>query len=146
MSIAPRLRSLVATLLLALIVGGCGIQSAFDIENGQCFDGGEADSEVMTVTQRDCAEPHEKEVFAVFDYPNPPNDYPGDQAIEDAVFARCVPEFKSFVGTDWESSELDFFYLVPTAETWGRGDREIVCAVIHPNDEKLTGSMRGSNR
>ena len=143
-SVAVRIALAAAVLAIAAV--GCGVQSAFDLELGQCFDGGTTEQEVFTVTSKRCDEPHEKEVFVVFDYPNGPQEFPGEDAIDDVVYGRCVPEFRAFVGKDWEASQLDFWYLVPTEETWGNGDREIVCAVVDGSDQKLTGSMRGANR
>ena len=139
-------RGALAVVALALAGAGCGMQSAFDLEVGQCFDSSPDETEVSSVTSKPCDEAHDQEVFAVFDYPNPPEDFPGDDAVSDVAEDRCTNEFAAFVGRDYASSELEYYYLVPSDDTWSEGDREIVCTVIDPNGEKLTGSMRGADR
>jgi hypothetical protein len=140
-------RGAVATSLFALLLLGCGLQSAFDLEVGQCFDSPTEETEISSVSSKPCDEPHDQEVFAVFDYPDAPDEFPGDDAISDVAEARCSNEFLAFVGTDVDSSELEYYYLVPSQGTWEEDDdREIVCTVIAEEAEKLTGSMRGVNR
>ena len=139
-------RRLAALVVAALVlVAACGTQSAFDLEVGQCYDSPTEETEVSTVTSKSCDEPHDQEVFAVFDYPESGDEFPGDEALQDLALERCETEFEAFVGNDYDESALDFYYLVPSEDTWGDGDREIVCAAIDPNG-KLTGSVRGSGR
>jgi hypothetical protein len=58
---------------------------------------------------------------------------------------RCLEEFEAYVGIPYEDSVLEFdAYLYPTAETWGAGDREIVCAAYNLDLTPLTGSVKGS--
>ncbi len=142
---APHRLAALAIAALALIAAACNTQSAFDLEVGQCYDSPTEETEVSTVSSKPCDEPHDQEVYAVFDYPNPPEDFPGESAMEDVAVDRCTAEFEPFVGTDYDSSQFDFYYLVPSDETWADGDREVVCSVFDP-DGKLTGSVRGSGR
>lgn len=59
---------------------------------------------------------------------------------------RCYDEFEPYVGMDYESSEYDFGWFVPTAQSWSNDDRTINC-VLYLNDGGVsTGSARGSGR
>jgi hypothetical protein len=120
---------------------------ATELEVGDCFDGASEGETVVSVTPVECDKPHDKEVFAVFDYPSSPSDYPGDDAILAEAEEGCIPAFGSYVGKDFEASTLEVLYLTPTTDTWRQGDKEITCTLLAPNPgEKLTGSMRGSGR
>jgi hypothetical protein len=145
----PRRRRRSALLGIAagifLFLGAC--TAATDLEVGACFDGAVEGETVRSVTPVECDKPHDKEVFAVFDYPSPPADYPGDDAIIAEAEERCIAAFGSYVGKDFEASTLEVLYLTPTQDTWRQGDKEITCTLLGPNEgEKLTGSMRGSGR
>jgi hypothetical protein len=57
--------------------------SAGDLRVGDCFDvpGG---NQIEDVQHKPCNQPHTGEVIAVFDYPNPPEQWPGETAFETA--------------------------------------------------------------
>jgi hypothetical protein len=132
-------------LLAALVFAAC--TPATQLEVGDCFDGAVEGETVVSVTPVDCDQPHDKEVFAVFDYPDAPDAYPGDEAVRAEAEEGCIPAFRSYVGKEFETSTLNVLYLTPTADTWRQGDKEITCTLLAPNEgEKLTGSMRGTGR
>jgi hypothetical protein len=119
--------------------------SVFDLETGDCFDSA-AERTVEEVERIDCAAPHTYEVFAVVEHPGGADDlYPGDEAIASFAGVQCRAEFETFIGLDYDSSELSIFYLHPSAETWATGDREVLCTVFS-EDGPLEGSMEGANR
>ncbi len=115
-----------------------------DIREGQCFNGG-GEEEVAEVQDVPCEEPHDSEVYAVFDYPAQEDDYPGNDVLRDYGDAECRDRFDDFVGIDYEQSELVMGTLWPSTDTWAMGDRAIVCTVS-AEEEQLTGSMKGSRR
>ena len=44
----------------------------------------------------------------------------------------CLGRFESFVGRDYETSELDIFTMYPTSESWAQKDREGgLCGLQH---------------
>ena len=92
-----------------------------------------------------CSQPHDNEVYAVFDVSL--SSYPSS---EDAMFEhaldRCLNRFEGFVGREYETSELDILTLYPTPESWRQNDREVVCAVYDMNETQLVGSARDSGR
>jgi hypothetical protein len=127
------------------IVDG-GDVSAFDIRLGDCFDDAgvfsEGDSEVSKVPAVPCAEPHDNEVYAVFDVSL--TSFPEGDEMSNLAFDSCLERFQPFVGKDYESSSLDIATLYPSRESWDRqNDREVVCVVFDVNANKLTGSVKG---
>jgi hypothetical protein len=120
-------------------------QSVMSIEVGLCFDDEGAEDEVSSVPDRECDEPHDNEVFAIYDLPS--GDYPGDQEVQSMAQEYCVGSaFTSYVGIEYADSDLDVFTLTPTAEGWEQGDQEVICALYALNRSKLDASMKGSNR
>ncbi len=120
-------------------------QSVFDLEVGSCYDlpSGDVVEEVRVV---DCDEPHDQEVIALVQYPaGPGEEFPGSEEIGAFADDECTSQFEQYVGVPYAESELLGFALMPTAETWPVGDREIVCAV-YLEDEQLDGSVAGAER
>ena len=121
---------------------------AFDIRVGDCFNDSSSAStdeyeEVSSVGAVPCSEPHDNEVYAVFDLSL--DEFPGRDEISNLAVEECVQRFEGFVGRDYQSSSLDVNPLYPTIEGWtAMGDREIVCSVYDMEFNKLTGSARGT--
>ncbi len=117
--------------------------SVFDLEQGQCFM--EATGEIVDeVEVVGCTSPHDYEIYHVVNHPAGPSDaWIGDAEMSDFVDAECKGSFEGFVGLDYESSSLFIYFLAPTENTWGGGDREVICSLYLP-DEQLTESMEGS--
>ena len=91
---------------------------------GDCFVKPEAQPS-FAVSVLPCTEPHDSEVYAVFDAPA--SDYPGDAEIESIGRDRCVAEFAEYVGLSFEQSRLDAYSFKPSAQSWASGDRRFVC-------------------
>lgn len=118
----------------------------FQIRIGDCFNDGPPQSEnaeVTNVAGTPCSEPHDNEVYAVFDIDL--LSYPGSEEMGDRATAACLERFEAFVDKTYETSVLAILPMYPTSESWTRrNDREVVCAVYHMELQKLVGSMRGS--
>ncbi len=129
------------------IVSG-GNLGAFTIQMGDCFDntsalGQEEGGEVSSLPGVPCSEPHDNEVYAVFDVDLA--SFPGDDQMGELAFEQCLERFPSFVGLEYESSALDITALYPSTESWRmQDDREVVCAVYDMNGGKLTGTAKDS--
>ncbi len=126
------------------IVDG-GHVDAFKIRVGDCFDdsSSEAGSELVSdLPGVPCAEPHDNEVFAIFDVDV--EKFPGDQQMAQVAFDACRERFATFAGIDYDSSTLDIMTLHPSVNSWQhQNDREVVCAVYDMETKKLTGSVKG---
>ena len=153
-----------ALLVLALAATGCGSSEPeaqrdeagavategavdpFDVELGDCVaqpvTTTEEVEEVESVKAVPCGEPHDGEVYAVFDLPD--GDFPGDEEVAAAGEERCVKDFETFVGKPYEDSMYDITSLFPTRESWeSNDDREYVCIVVAPEGQKATGTLKG---
>jgi hypothetical protein len=120
-----------------------GDLSAVDLRVGDCFDLKDPSAEeIGDVTALPCTTEHEYELF--FTGTMPEGSFPSDAGFEDWLNVNCVPAFGSYVGLAYESSELEIFWLQPTSEAWGQGDRSVQCAVYHPRIHRLTESLKGS--
>jgi hypothetical protein len=135
-----RIRLLV---LAGLLMAGCGGE-VFTLDVGTCFDDTD-ETEISSVPEVDCSDPHDNEVFAVLEYSGS-DTYPGSEAMNDAAQDLCIDAFEEYVGLPYEESEFEVFPITPTEGSWDGGDREIICALYNLDFSKLTGSMRGAAR
>lgn len=143
-----RRRSATVLAALTLLLAACGSSEpagdVFSLAVGDCFDDPEAGTQVSSVPLIDCSEPHDNQVFAVFDLPDGP--FPGDAAVQETADLGCMERFESYVGTQYAVSALFLSSLSPTQGSWNdRDDREVICFLWEP-DAKLVGSQRGSGR
>ena len=91
-----------------------------------------------------CTDPHDNEVYALVDLDL--SSYPGQEQISDLAAIACLDRFQDFVGREYETSILDFYWMFPTRESFADQDREVVCSMYHMDGLKLSGSMRGSGQ
>jgi hypothetical protein len=121
---------------------GEGSVDAFELRTGDCFDDNESlyGSEIDSLPGVPCSEPHDNEVYAVVAIDLP--EFPGNDAMGDLAMDKCMGQFASFVGRDYESSSLDIYTLYPSEESWRQSDREVVCALYDMELNKLQGSVR----
>jgi hypothetical protein len=157
-----RSRRQVGTVTLAvllLIAAGCGDGAQRDeagdittrqtiavteLEVGDCFDLPQG-QEVEDIEAVPCAEPHDAEVFHIYDLPDA-DSLPDATTISESNRASCVPAFDSFVGHDFDTSELDILTFDPSEASWQQGDRTVICSVVEVDRSPLTGSARGAAR
>jgi hypothetical protein len=110
---------------------------------GDCYDDPPS-AEVERFDVVACDEPHDNEVFHVFEVGGA--EHPGREALLDEAAVRCRGDaFTDYVGVPLESSDLRVFQVLPTAETWRRGDREIVCVLYAPGGRPIAGSARAGS-
>jgi hypothetical protein len=139
-------RTLAGLVALTLALGACS-GNVFELAVGDCFDDGDLVlgelEEVGDVPVVECSVPHDNEVYAVVTVDG--EAFPGDQAIRAEADEVCLDAFDPFVGLDYESSALDFGWLVPTADSWEIGDRVVACFVYRLDLAKVTGTLEGSS-
>lgn len=119
-----------------------GQESAFSLRVGDCLRTLPADSsEVEDVDLVPCTRAHNGEVYAT-----PALDgstYPGNTAVSRRSERACIDAFEGFVGTAYNDSTLDVFFLRPTARSWRLDDRGVTCLI---SGKGLAGSAKGSKR
>ncbi len=115
--------------------------SVFQLEIGQCVNSETGEGEVSSVPIVECSEPHQAEIYALPQLPD--GEFPGDEAVTETAQEECTGDvFTDYVGLPFERSEFEVTFLLPSAETWADGDREIACLIASTEP----GSVRGSNR
>jgi hypothetical protein len=109
---------------------------------GDCYDDPRSE-EVDRFDVVPCDEAHENEVFHLFQAEG--GDYPGQEALLDIAAVRCRGEaFTDYVGVQLEESDLRVFQVLPTARSWRRGDREVVCVLYAGGGRPIVGSARAA--
>lgn len=129
------------------IIVDSGNVDAFAMRLGDCFDNtislaSDEGGEVSTLPGVPCSEPHDNEVYAIFDVDY--EAFPGDEPMAELAFNQCLAHFRAFVGLEYDSSVLDITALYPSATSWAQDDREVICAVYDMNGAKRTGSARNA--
>lgn len=123
-----------------------GAVDPFEVELGDCVEqpvsGNEDVEEVEEVKAVPCGQPHDGEVYAVFDLPD--GDFPGGKEVAAAGEERCIADFETFVGKAYDESQYDITSLFPAKESWeSKDDREYVCIVVAPEGQQVTGTLKG---
>ena len=129
--------------VLRLQVGDC-VQLPSDVDDGTT-------QEIGAFEAIPCDEAHTGEVVLVEgQFFGDLDEFPGEDAAFESAAPRCANALDAYTGTDYDTSNFDFFTLVPTAETWDQvDDRELVCIGLTLDDDfvtpiSTTGSMRAS--
>ena len=117
------------------------------VEVGTCFNdaGDEGAFDYTDFSVVGCEEPHDNEVYHLFDVPGGAA-YPGNEQIAQVTRDGCLEAFEPYVGAPYTESALAILPIPPSEASWEGGDREVVCAVYDVGREELTGSVRGSGR
>jgi hypothetical protein len=122
--------------------------SVFDLRPGDCLmPDDKTVGEVEKINAVPCEENHTQEVYALPEYPDDENGgvYPGEDAIKKFADASCLDAFGDYTGTDYLNSNLFFTYLLPSLDSWNSGDdRQILCVIVSPSEDGMTGTVRGT--
>jgi hypothetical protein len=92
-----------------------------------------------------CDEPHDNEVYHLFDAPGD-GPYPGNDQIAPVVRDGCLAAFEGYVGKPYTESAFAILPIPPSEASWNGGDREVVCALYDTGRRELTGSVKNSAR
>ncbi|GAB2453337.1 hypothetical protein HD599_002784 [Conyzicola lurida] len=119
-----------------------GQQDVFEVAVGDCFNDEGDSSEISDLPAVPCTEPHDNEIYYLFDLPG--DEFPAD--IDAQSDAGCLAQFAAFIGVEYDvSTQIDYFPIQPTAETWEAGDREVICSV-YDIAAQTTGTLAGAAR
>lgn len=70
--------------------------------------------------------------------------FPGDSAIDTALEDICSAAFTGFIGAEPFLTEWNYTGIVPSAESWASGDREVLCIVTPVDGQATAGTAAGS--
>jgi hypothetical protein len=126
-------------------ITAAGSVGAFEVRVGDCFnDEAFEASEISEIPAVPCTEPHDNEVYALFDLTG---EWPGDERVQELADQGCLDRFASAIGKGYDDSVIDYTTIHPTRESWKQlDDREVLCVAYHMDYEKLTTTVRGSGR
>ncbi|MGW0333852.1 DUF4190 domain-containing protein [Streptomyces sp. NPDC003011] len=121
-----------------------GARDNGSLTRGECFDApGGLEGSLYDLDEVSCAGEHDGEVFAVVRLPG--GRFPGDDEVTATAEDECHALRSSYAMDAWAVPEgVDVYYILPSAESWGYGDREIICA-FGDTDERASlegGSLR----
>jgi hypothetical protein len=124
-----------------------GAVSVHDVRVGDCFMddgdlGGDEGKDVFSVEAVPCDEPHDNEVYAIFDLAD--GDFPGADEVFQLGLAGCVERFADFTGVAYGATSLEVNTIHPTRLSWvSVGDRVVTCAVFD-RAGPLVGSVKAA--
>lgn len=159
---APRPLRVALVGLLALALSGCtglvdqvrrevagagdsdastGNTRVWDLVAGDCLDDPDGDT-LVRVQTRACTAAHDDEVVAVERLTGA--QFPGDLRIDKLGQILCRDDLVEYVGRDFASSALDYWYLGPTAKDWNSGHHELICYAYDWAGDTLRSSVHDS--
>lgn len=116
-----------------------GDVSAFALEVGDCLNGLD-DGEFTDIPAVPCADPHEGEVFALYDLDG--DEWPGEEAIFTDAEQECTARLQSYSQAAYDDENVELFFVYPTSQSWSEGgDREVAC-VAYFLDGTRTGRLQ----
>lgn len=155
--IALRARPVAALLVAALVTAGCGggtddirnadgaviaagTWSVFDLRAGDCLDPAPGlTGDVAEIPVVPCSSAHGQETFGVVEHPDVP--YPGASAVAQWADGACLAELDASFGLTLDDGVF-ISYLLPTFAGWNQdNDRRIVCVLVAPDGNGVTGSV-----
>lgn len=120
-----------------------------DLEVGDCIDTAATSGQttLYRIPVVSCTTSHGGEIYAettASDDLATNGAAPTQQELWDAADAYCYPRFAKFVGMQWARSELLYWPIAPSKESWAEGDRRVLCVV--ESDDPVQGSLKGTAR
>lgn len=147
----PGVRLLI-TLATFLFVFGGVIWNFFDgkepiasVAVGDCFIVGEA-LEIDQVPIVECERKHDSELFAKVDMAVMGSSYPGDEAMFEWLFERCLEQFPGYVGEPYETSDYYIDMFIPLQDGWSEGDTTGLCTIVLVDENLNVRTVAGSGR
>jgi Domain of unknown function (DUF4190)/Septum formation len=143
--------AIVALVVVAVAVGGtddkdptASLADGDDVKvqqlaPGQCLNGLQESSAIRDLPVVPCTQPHEGEVFAVFNLPD--GDFPGDQQVAKLAEDGCVDRVETHAKKAADDPNLEIYFLHPTQTSWRLGDQGVTCVAMSSTG-KVTGSIQ----
>lgn len=122
-----------------------GKESAFSLKVGDCYNDPSSSGQISDVPVVPCGDEHQNEVVAIMMMDD--GEWPGADAVSETADQMCFEKFEEFIGAPYETSDIDFFSIMPSEGSWKElNDRELVCSVYDTTAETVTGSLKGVAR
>lgn len=114
----------------------------FAVQLGDCISWDS--TEVTRFAGVPCDEPHDGEIYELFDITGF-DEYPGEEVVGELADEGCFVAFEPFIGIAFAESDFFFTRFAPSQETWEQvNDREVIC-IVNPGEgePQLTMSLEG---
>jgi hypothetical protein len=123
-----------------------------ELLEGQCFDQlPSTDQQPFAVLVIACERSHTFEVYDQLSYTDGAGkkvpystSYPGDNVVRPRAEALCYTAFQPWMGKEWTNSNYDIKTWWPSAQSWPKHDRQVLCAVYRYDGKHTKGSVRGT--
>jgi hypothetical protein len=115
--------------------------TATALQVGDCVNNLQNSTDVRSLPGVPCAQPHQGEVFAVFDLTGG-STYPGRPAVREQVQNECNSRLETYSPSAQGDTSIGLFSLYPQQESWVQGDRGVVC-IATAETGTVTGSIKG---
>ena len=116
-----------------------GRVSVTDLKVGDCVNDIEEDKQVLSLPAVPCAQPHDAEVFAIFELTG--STFPGEAEVVSQVEPKCSDRLEQYAPAALNDPSIELYYFAPNETSWRRGDREVVCIAVDQTKQR-TGSLR----
>jgi hypothetical protein len=116
-----------------------GRVSLEDLVPGDCVNDLVEGRRVTSLSAVPCSEPHDGEVFAVFNLPE--TSWPGESSVDDDAVQGCTDRLGEYSPAAADDETLELLYFSPTEQSWRLDDRAVVCLATQ-GGTKRTGSIR----
>ncbi len=112
------------------------------LRRGDCVvDADDLIGELSSVGVVPCSEPHEAQVFAIFEVSGPDGDsWPGQELLDETAQQGCTDRLDA-VDPDALSEDLGLVFLAPSQISWSNDDREVICFISAEEDGDLGGDI-----
>lgn len=122
-----------------------GTESFENARVGDCLTDLSALSTTESTTVRSlnvapCGQPHQGQIVVIFDMPGGP--YPGQDTVFEDASTQCSQRVPSETASAGVAQSLDFALIYPLADSWQRGDRQVIC-VMGKTGGTMTESLPG---
>jgi hypothetical protein len=110
---------------------------------GECFDDPAGATRITDVQHHPCTESHTAEVVYLGSLPDGDKNFPTTATVQEWVRTNCVPAWSTYTGKDFDSElTLALGFYQPSPESWGSGDRKMVCYAIREDAAPMTTSVK----
>lgn len=83
-----------------------------------------------------CTEPHQNEIYHIYNLPDDEGYLETEDSIKE-MLQVCQNEFESLSSSSELGSSYQLSVLTPSSDSWQQGDRQVVCYVSDPENQKL---------
>jgi hypothetical protein len=113
----------------------------FSLVAGDCFDNPHV-TDVTSVVQTSCTQPHNAQIFATFDTTGSILGYPGSAKLDSIATSGCNARAKSDLNSAMITNSMRIRLLFPQESSWIAGQRKISCMIYSPTSDMTSSVLK----